>query len=121
MSPSRYDSRVTISIGLDLQDAYDQAKALQRLFEDQIAALEPKGAKLICEDCGEELNDELTIDVDASDVRSKALVMATAWAAAAESLERSGFVCTHPDWRRVEVDENLSICLECERAIPGDG
>ena len=117
MSPG--DGEISIRIGLDLQEAYDQARAMERVFRAQLIALELDAPEIpSCEHCGWSLVDQLTVNVDLTDARRKAEALADAWKAAADTLERSGFICTHPEERRINVDESMDICLECERALP---
>lgn len=109
MSPQGFNSEISIHIGLDLQDAYDQSRAMERVFRAQLFALELQDDDV----CGSPLN----VTVHLADARRKAEAMADAWKAAAEALEESGFVCLHPDPRRIKVDQDMDICLDCERAV----
>lgn len=109
MSPSGFDSEISIHIGLDLQDAYDQSRAMERVFRAQLIALDLQRSDIY--------ENPLSVTVHLADAKRKAEAMADAWKAAAEALEESGFVCLHPDPRRIKVDEGMDICLDCERAI----
>jgi hypothetical protein len=61
-------------------------------------------------------NMDIGIGLDLQQSYDRAVAMAHAWWAFAETLRRSGRICAHPEERRIEVGEFI-MCAECDSVV----